>query len=218
MTWQSKGMGGIKNRRKRRMSAALGLWVVFFALVFVTTGCKTSSPDAALLSETVAKASVRVNPGDVVDLRFPGAPAMNVMERVRLDGNLFLPLIGEVAAAGKSPAQLQTELSALYAKHLQVKEVVVILASTSASVFVSGAVNRPGRVPMERPMTVLDAIMEAGGFDPKRANVKRVAIIRNKEGRYTRNELNLRPVLKGENVVPFNLEPFDIVFVPEKLF
>ena len=121
-------------------------------------------------------------------------------------------------AAGKTPKELQTALMEKYEKELRVQEVVVILASSTASVFVAGAVSHPGRIAMERPLTVLAAIMEAGGFDPKRANVKKVTIIREKSGHYTRRLLNLKPALRGENVPPVMLEPFDIVFVPEKLF
>ena len=84
--------------------------------------------------------------------------------------------------------------------------------------FIGGAVLRPGRITMERPMTVLDAIMEAGGFDPRRANVRKVSVIRQQDGKYTKHFVDLKPVLKGEDVRPFQLQPFDTIFVPEKLF
>ena len=193
--------------------------MVIAMLAGAAAGCKTTSPQMPA-GEVAAMAAlpVRLNPGDVVQISFPASPQMNTSERVRVDGMLALPLVGEVSAAGKTPAELQADLSRLYEKHLEIREVVVIVASSSASVFVTGAVSRPGRVTMERPLTVLDAIMEAGGFDPRRANVKKVAVIRQKGGRYLRNTMNLKPVLRGENVVPFKLEPFDIIYVPEKIF
>ena len=198
-----------------------GLLALGGAAMLILTGCQTAEPSAGL-TEAAATAmssnSVRLNPGDVVQINFPAATAMSTTERVRLDGKLYLPLVGEVAAAGKTPAELQSDLVNAYGKQLQVKEVVVIVNSSSASIFVTGAVNRPGKVQMERPMTVLDAIMEAGGFDPKRANMKKVALIRQSQGRYSRQTLNMKPVLKGENVTPFKLQPFDVVFVPEKIF
>lgn len=185
----------------------------------LVAGCKSSQSGIPPVPPVSADAStVRINPGDLIQIEFPGATANNRSERVRLDGMLFLPLIGEIPAAGKTPKDLQADLAKAYAPILQNTEVVVILASTSASIFVSGAVARPGRITMERPMTVLDAIMEAGGFDPKRANVKKVAVIRQKNGRYERSTMNLKPVLSGKDVKPYNLQPFDIIFVPEKLF
>jgi polysaccharide biosynthesis/export protein len=211
---------------KRQCQQTVSYVLCMIALVAVlvgTAGCQTSEPAGMGLAQAAPvsggePATVRLHPGDVVQVSFPGAPSLNTTERVRLDGNLLLPLVGEVPAGGKTPSELQADLAKLYSKHLQVKEVVVIVASSSASVFVGGAVAKPGRIAMERPMTVLDAIMEAGGFDPKRANVKKVAVIRQQDGKYSRHSLNLKPVLKGENVPPFNLEPFDIVFVPDKVF
>lgn len=196
--------------------------VLFGALLFSgPAGCQTSGPAQIPAGELTAMttAPVVIHPGDVVQISFPGAPQMmGINERVRVDGKLALPLIPEVVAAGKTPAELQAQLARLYESELQINEVVVILASSSSSIFVSGAVARPGRIAMERPLTVLDAIMEAGGFDPRRANVKKVTVIRKKDGKYSRHILNLKPVLKGEDVQPFSLEPFDIIFIPEKIF
>jgi polysaccharide biosynthesis/export protein len=211
------------NFQSFKLKALLQWGLASLAVILLVTGCRSPDPAAALAQapmpqSTQPTGTVRLHPGDVVQFVFPGAPSLNTTERVRLDGHLSLPLIGEVAASGKTPAALQEELAKLYEKHLQVNEVLVLMASSSASVFVGGAVTRPGRIAMERPMTVLDAIMEAGGFDPKRANVKKVSVLRQQQGKYLKRTLNLKPVLQGENVEPFPLQPFDVVFVPERLF
>jgi len=194
---------------------AVGLVVCF------ATGCHTADPPAAVFSQArVAQSNseVRLNPGDVVQISFPAAANMNTVEKVRIDGKLLLPLVGEVVAAGKTPLELQGDLTKLYATHLQVNEVLVIMASSSASIFVSGAVAHPGRIGMDRPLTLLDAIMEAGGFDPKSANVKKISVIRQTGGKYSKHRVNLKPVLNGENVPPFYLQLFDVIYVPERLF
>ena len=59
---------------------------------------------------------------------------------------------------------------------------------------VSGAVQKPGKIVFERPATVLEAIMEAGGFTPE-ANLKRVSVIRNVKGEHKTEQIDLRPVL-----------------------
>jgi polysaccharide export outer membrane protein len=88
-----------------------------------------------------------------------------------------LPLIGQVYASGKSTSQLQEELTNLYKSQLQNSEVTVTLESVTIPVVVSGEVQKPGKVLFERPATVLEAIMEAGGFtaygDPKTISVIR---------------------------------------------
>ncbi len=207
-----------------KIRVALGMKLIVcmaFALAIASSGCKSSESTSALAQATALSATnepVRLHPGDVVQVTFPGAPNMNTTERVRVDGSIFMPLVDEVPAAGKTPKELQDALVKAYSPHLQVKEVVVIVSSSAASIFVTGAVNHPGRISMERPMTVLDAIMESGGFNPKSANVRKVKIIRQNNGQYRTKVVDLKPVLKGENVVPVWLEPFDMIYVPEKIF
>ena len=67
-------------------------------------------------------------------------------------------------------------------------------------------------------MNVLDAIMECGGFNPKSANIRKVKLIRQTKGHYSTRVIDLKPVLKGEDVSPIWLEPFDMLYVPEKIF
>jgi polysaccharide biosynthesis/export protein len=199
------------------MSVAAAI-VSFVALMAASTGCQTARQEVPLSDMALPPTSVHLSPGDVVQVSFPGAPNLNRTEKIRMDGKLLLPLVDEVMAAGKTPVELQRELVQLYGPQLQVKEVVVSVASSSASVLVTGAVARAGRIPMERPMTVLDAIMEAGGFDPRRANLRNVSVIRQHEGRYSTHTIDLRPAMKGRNVEPFYLQPFDIVYVGERMF
>ena len=188
-------------------------------LLVGSMGCRTAEPILPLAEAAASSESVRLNPGDLVQVNFPGASSMSTSERIRLDGHIAMPLLGDVQAAGKTPMELQADLRKLYEPHLQNREVVVILSSSAASIFVTGAVNHPGRISMERPLNLLDAIVEAGGFDPKRANVRRVTVLRKKaDGTYSNKMFNLKPVLRGKNVTPYKLEPFDIVFVPEKIF
>jgi len=75
---------------------------------------------------------------------------------------------------------------------------------------------RPGKILSDRPITVLEAIMEAGGFDYSKANLKSVRIVRH-EGNEVRNfKVNLKLPLEGKRSEPFYLKPSDIVFVPER--
>jgi polysaccharide biosynthesis/export protein len=197
-------------------ASILALALIF--LLVVGAGCRSGRQDIPWAELAPPPTSVHLNPGDVVNVNFPGAPAMNRTEKIRLDGMIFLPLVGEVAAAGKTPLELQEELVTLYGPQLQVKEVVVSIAASTASVLVTGAVGRSGRIAMERPMTVLDAVMEAGGINPRRANLRKVSVIRQNNGIYSKHMLDLRPSMRGENVEPFYLQPFDIIHVAEKIF
>ena len=86
----------------------------------------------------------------------------------------------------------------LYAPQLTSKEVTVEVQSSSFPVYVTGAVLRPGKISSDHPITALEAIMEAGGFDYTKANLKNVEVIR-QEGNQTKNYiLNLKRVMEGK--------------------
>ena len=67
-------------------------------------------------------------------------------------------------------------------------------------------------------MTALEAVMEAGGFDPTRAKLSQASVLRIENGRQKAYHVNLERVLEGEEETPFYLRPFDIVHVPSKTF
>jgi polysaccharide export outer membrane protein len=154
--------------------------------------------------------------GDVVKISFPAAPELNQTTKIGPDGTLSLPLVGEVAAAGKTVGQLQEELARLYKPQLQDNEVIVALESRAVPVVVSGAVQKPGKIVFERPATVLEAIMEAGGFTPE-ADLKKVTLIRIVKGEHETEIFDLRPILRGKPTPAIYCSGGDVIFVPEKL-
>jgi len=150
-------------------------------------------------------------------ISFPGSPSLDTTQQIRRDGKITLPLVGEIQAAGMSTEVLQQNLVKLYAPQLSSKEVTVTLTSSTFPVFVTGSVIRPGKIVSDHPITALDAIMEAGGFDYTKANLKAVRVIRHKGDRVENYTLNLKLVLDGKDNKQFYLQPSDIVFVPERL-
>jgi polysaccharide export outer membrane protein len=137
--------------------------------------------------------------------------------KVQPTGKVSLPTIGEVSAAGRSVTGLQQHLTSLYQPHLQDATVTVSLVGTAAGVYVSGAVLRPGKLPLDRPLTVLEAVMEAGGFAPL-ANSKQVVVVRNQDGKSRNYVLNLHQALNGTESTPFFLRPYDVIYVRENLW
>ncbi len=154
--------------------------------------------------------------GDVVRIAFPGTPNMDSTQTIRRDGRINLEIVGEVRASGKTPAELEKELIQLYTPHLVTKDVKVTVVSSSFSVFVIGAVMRPGKLQLERAVTAFEAIMEAGGFVMDKANMKEVRVIRNEGGVPKTYEINLKDVLDGKPTEAFKLKPFDTLYVPER--
>ena len=160
--------------------------------------------------------SLVLRAGDVVKVSFPGAANLDTTQQIRRDGKITMPLIGEVTAAGLTPETLQAQLITKYAPQISSKQVIVTVDSSAFPVFVTGFVMHPGKVVSNHPITALEAIMEAGGFNYTSANLKDVRVIRNVNGVMTKYSLNLKRVLAGERSHPFYLQPSDIVYVPER--
>src|SRR5450755_1737573 len=118
---QGKGKGAAAAMRR-----ALAAGVAVIATLF-GAGCQSAPSlpqDAMIPSRTVT-----LSPGDVVKLTFPGAPELSQSQKIRTDGKLSLPQIGEVDAAGKSLSQFQSELVRLYRPQLRNSDVLVTLES-----------------------------------------------------------------------------------------
>ncbi len=183
-------------------------------VVLALTGCQTAPPIAA--ADTVPYLDVRLREGDTVKISFPGAPNLDSTQQIRRDGKITLSLGGEVVAAGLSPVELEKELLRLYEAQLVVKQVIVAVTSPGYPIFVSGAVLRPGKLIVDRPVTVVEAIMEAGGFDRAKADLKKVTVLRQIDGKSMSYKVDVKATIDGANVKQFFLKPADIVVVPEK--
>lgn len=188
---------------------ALALAAAFLALL---SACQTPPPSAYGKPPTPQTPGA-IAPGDVVRINFPGAPEMNQLQKVRADGKISLPLLGETTVGGKRLGDVQRELSRRYEGEIKNSEIVVTLEYSAIPVYVSGTVKSPGKVILDRPMTVLEAIMEAGGFGDF-ANTKKVVVIRNINGRHTTHVLNLSPAIKGIPTEAFYLKAYDAIYVP----
>jgi polysaccharide export outer membrane protein len=160
---------------------------------------------------------VTLAPGDVVNIKFYYAPDLNELaQTVRPDGKITLQLVGDVDVEGKTPAEVSDELHTLFAPHLKNPEAAVIVqALVNRRVWVGGQVYAGGMFEMPGRMTVLDAVMQAGGFITETAKVSNVVVIRHKNGLRYGASVDLRPALAGEPHEPFFLEPCDIVYVPQ---
>jgi len=159
---------------------------------------------------------ITLREGDVVKISFPGSPNLNTTQPIRRDGMISMPLVGEVKAAGKAPAELEKDLLDLYSTQLVSKQVNVEVQNSSFPVYISGSVLHPGRIMSDHPMTPLEAIMEAGGFDYAKADLKKVQVIRRQTGGTRNYVFNLKEVMEGSGKESFYLKPGDIIYVPEK--
>jgi polysaccharide biosynthesis/export protein len=196
------------------------LLILAVALILLASGCSTEKPHFDAYSALPPKDSkdIVLGEGDVVKITFPGADNLDTVQTIRRDGKITLPMVGEIAAAGKTPTALEKELVNLFASQLvSSKDITVTVQSSSFAVYVTGAVAKPGKIISDHPITVLEAVMDSGGPDYARANLKRVRIIRTQNNQTKNYIVNLRGIVDSTPIDVFYLQPSDIVYVPEKM-
>ncbi|CAB0151200.1 hypothetical protein PSI9734_01613 [Pseudidiomarina piscicola] len=115
---------------------------------------------------------------------------------VHNDGTIFYPYIGEIKVAGKKVTTIRDEITKRLAKYIESPQVdVTVAAFRSQRVYVTGAVNKPGTVPVTNvPMTLIEAVNAAGGLS-EAANWNQVTLTRGNNAQ----SFNLRELYQSGN-------------------
>lgn len=135
---------------------------------------------------------------------------------VRSDGKISLPLVGEIQATGRTPLQLEMDISTRLRNYITVPEVTVIVEAINSKKYnILGQVGRPGAYALTLSTTIMDAIAAAGGFKDF-AKTKGVYILRQQpDGTQTRLNFNYKDFIKGKNLDQnVKIEPQDTIIVP----
>ena len=141
-------------------------------LVGALVGCAAKQSDAPLppVAEPLSPSLVdtgqyRLEPGDVLRIKFIYQPEMDVKVQIDPDGNIAIPGVGELQARGKTAEELANDVETLSSTNLRDPEVTVIVAELGPrKIYVGGEVRLPGPVPYRVGMTPMQAIMDRGGF------------------------------------------------------
>jgi polysaccharide export outer membrane protein len=187
--------------------------LVFAALAGV--GCQTSLPP--LPNPPGPKTTVRLSPGDSIKVSYSDETVSDQTQKIRRDGKVSLPLIGEVTAAGKRIIDFQNEVISLNEGHLENSEVVITLESGNIGVTVSGFANKPGKLSFDRPTTVYQAIMEAGGVSDY-GSLRNIHLTRIIKGEQRTETLNLRPTIHGNPTEPKYVQDGDVIYISRSWF
>ncbi|WP_108658764.1 polysaccharide biosynthesis/export family protein [Acuticoccus kandeliae] len=155
--------------------------------------------------------------GDQLQITLPFYDDEDVTTTVAPDGNIYVGLVGKVAAAGRTPDALAADLKSRYARYLRFPEVGVVPTSFgSRQVFVGGEVDKPGAYPLRGPTGALEAVYEAGGIKDTGEPKNVILIRRGPNDLPMMRFLDLNSFAKDgtptENTL---LKPFDIVVVPK---
>ena len=136
----------------------------------------------ALALSTQAKAEYRVNVGDVLEVAVAGVPELRHRATVQMDGNISLPLVGMLPAAGLPVPQIRAKIGALLAgkvyrqRTTDGREAVVVIDANEVTttiaeyrpLYINGDVSRPGEYPYRPAITARQLVAVAGGYDVMR--------------------------------------------------
>ena len=204
--------------------AAARVSFCLFALVLVTAcqatrGGPIPYATAPLAAPDVPRATLitsdyRINTGDKLAVTVYRVEDLTREYRVDLSGNLALPLIGNVAAIGRTTSEVRDEIARrLGERYLRNPDVTVaVTESTNNNVTVEGGVRHAGVFPLTGQTTLLQSVAMAQGIDPENGNPRRVAIFRRVGGQRQAAAFDLVSIRDGSMQDP-EIYPGDIVVV-----
>ena len=215
-TWDDRQLPGTdRAHRKRALSPSSCLFASLVFAALTCGGCQTSLPP--LPNPPGPKTAVRLSPGDTIKVSYADETVSDQTQKIRRDGKVSLPLIGEVTAAGKRIIDFQNQLVSLYEDQLENSGLVVTLESGAATVTVSGFANKPGKLVFDRPTTVFQAIMEAGGVSDY-GSLRNIHLTRIINGEQRTETINLRPTIHGNSTRPKYVQDGDVIYISRSLF
>jgi len=197
--------------------------IISTLILCLLTACASSASrpfpvsNAGVPDPSVPAQEYRIQAGDQLDIKFFYNSELNEQVIVRPDGRISLQLVNEVMAAGLTPAGLRDLLTTKYAAELDKPEITVIVRSFSGQrVFVDGEVNKSGMINLISPLTVLQALSEAGGVKDTARRNEIVIIRRGLDNRPVVLLVNMEKVIDGTDTgQDLTLMPFDVVYVPK---
>ncbi|HNT97664.1 MAG TPA: polysaccharide biosynthesis/export family protein [Elusimicrobiales bacterium] len=168
-----------------------------------------------------SQVNYKLQSGDLLDINVYQEKDMARTVRVSGNGTITFPLAGNIKLADLSVPEAEAMLARALAEYIISPQVTVLVREYSnKQVYVLGEVKKPGAIPLpvERRLTVLEAITLAGGFTDLAAQDK-TKVLRNKDGRNESIQVEITRITRqGDKSADIFLEPNDTVFVPQSFF
>lgn len=216
-----------------RVSARFIASLAASASVLVLAGCASggrtgrSLPPAGFVSDAASAQvaeSYLIGPLDEITIFVWRNAELGANVQVRPDGRITTPLISEMVAAGKTPAQLADDIRQALNAYITDPQVSVMVnrpqGTFAQQVRIVGATERPAAIPYRANMTLLDAMIAVGGLSEFAAG-DRARLIRfdRQSGQQREYDLRIASLLRrGDVRANVRLEPGDVIIIPESMF
>lgn len=170
----------------------LGLFFIVVLLSLFVQDVESKEKNTLLSQEYV------VGKGDVLEINVWKEEELTRTITVRNDGKISLPLVDEVQAAGKSPIELKTAIQNKLSQFIEHPVVTVIVQSqASKQYYIIGEINNTGPFPLEKDLTVVQALSLAGGFT-EWADKDDILLLRRTGGKERRIKIDYDKIVSGK--------------------
>jgi polysaccharide export outer membrane protein len=183
----------------------------------IAAAAPAPTPAATLSTDTY-----KIGVDDIVQVSVWRNPELGITVPVRPDGMISVPLIGDIPAGGHTPSEVAKTIQDKLATYVRDPQVAVILTELRSHEYLSrvrvtGAVRQPVSIPYRPGMTVLDAVLAAGGVT-EFAAPSRSSLYRKTDAGTRAYEVELDRILKrGDLSTNFNVAPGDVITIPERI-
>lgn len=163
-----------------------------------------------------------IGPGDSVQIFVWRNPEVSNSVTVRPDGKITTPLVEELKASGKTPAQLARDIEAVLSVYIKEPIVTVMVGGFvgpySEQIRIIGEASEPQAIPYRQYMTALDVMIAVGGLTEFAAG-NRTTIVRIVDGTQQEFEIRLEDLVRdGDISANVDILPGDIMIIPESFF
>lgn len=204
----------------------LRIWTLVVLCAFVLSGCAfwlDKAPVGPKAPEIYSSApEYMIGPGDTVQVFVWRSAELSVTVPIRPDGRFSMPLLQDVQAAGKSPSQVADEIKRGLGDYVRDPMVTVIVQTVQGAgigkVSVIGEAATPKTIIYRAGLTLLDALLEAGGLT-QFANGNDARLVRVVNGKPKEFRIRVADLLKdGDTTANIELAPGDVIRIPERWF
>ena len=200
--------------------------IAAFGLMLLLGSCASSRGLAHVPPDQpqVAVGEYLIGVDDIVQVTVWRNPELGITVPVRPDGRISVPLVGDVVAGGLTPAAVAADIQDRLATYVRDPQVAVILTDLRSHEYLSrvrvtGAVRQPISIPYRQGMTVLDAVLAAGGVNEFAAADRAALYRRGQNESTTTYAVRLDRILdRGDLATNHRVAPGDVITIPERVF
>lgn len=189
--------------------------------LLLLSACSTTAP--IVPDDGVSIDKYRIGVGDQLQVSVWQNTELSLSVPVRPDGQISVPLVGDIQAEDRSPEELSAAITQALDNYIRNAQVTVIVTAANSAEFlqrvrITGAVKAPQSIKYRRGMTVLDLVLQAGGLTPFSAANDAQLYRQTKDGLKV-YVVKLDDIMKeGRLQTNYQIRPSDILTIPASVF